>query len=110
MPFEASITAKQCCQKHSPFTELREPAARGLAEDIHSQLDELMGIAPLKEEGGLLELKERPFTGVYLAAAQDLQEGELLGVADCAVKLMNPHTLSSTEDSDFDLRYVHSCT
>jgi hypothetical protein len=61
----------------------------------------------LMREQGLLDLKHSPLRGNFLAAAKDVAAGTIMGVAYCMVKLMDENTLSTTEDYDMELRYVH---
>ena len=109
MPYEDHVTVRQCCQLHSYYNILQEPQTRRVAKDIRMRLHDYTGSSCLyeKREQGLLDLKHSPLRGNFLAAARDVPAGTIMGVAYCAVKMMDGNTLSTTEDSDMELRYVH---
>lgn len=45
-----------------------------------------------------------PWAGHFLVAALNIRAGEILGIAECAVKLLDMSTVSSSEEWDMEYR------
>lgn len=111
MPYEQGISSRKSCPcQHTYCCPQQEGAVLQLARKVIRDRSRLAGQGPLHHPVhnamGLLEFETRnPVAGSHLVAARDIPPGTLIGVAWCAIKVMDPHELSKTEDTDMNYRW-----
>lgn len=99
-------SAEQACGIHTSHKRSHAEHAKALAEEINSQRSSFCGMQPLQlyNPSGMLRLESSQMAGSYLVASRRILPGQLLGVAECGVKLLDAHSVSTTESTDMLFR------